>query len=140
MKFVMTLSTVSLLGLISILHIYWAYGGRWGVGAVIPSKAGENKPAFVPHKIGTLAVATLMLIVCFILLVQGGYLHSVIPATLIRGGCIVCAAVFFLRAIGDFTHIGFFKKVKHTVFARNDTWLYSPLCLYFGLTCTILLF
>lgn len=136
----MTLSTVGLLGLISILHVYWAYGGRWGVHAVIPSKAGENKPAFVPGKRGTLFVAILLLIVCFILLVQGGYIQYFVANTITRVGCIVCASVFFLRAIGDFTHIGFFKKINHTVFARNDTWFYSPLCLYFGLTCTILLF
>ncbi|TXK85556.1 DUF3995 domain-containing protein [Paenibacillus sp. N3.4] len=140
MKFVMTLSTVSLLGLISILHVYWAYGGRWGVHAAIPSKAGESKPAFTPRKMGTLAVAILLLVVCSILLIQGGYVHFFRANTVTRVGCMVCAGFFFLRAIGDLTHIGFFKKVNHTVFARNDTWLYSPLCLYFGVTCTILLF
>ncbi|UNK16143.1 DUF3995 domain-containing protein [Paenibacillus sp. N3/727] len=140
MKLVMTLSTVSLLALISIIHVYWAYGGRWGIQAAIPSRAGEYKPAFVPGKVGTLFVAILILIVCFILLIQGGYTHYFIANTITRIGCIVCASVFFLRAIGDFRHIGFFKKINHTVFARNDTWLYSPLCLYFGLTCTILLF
>ncbi|MBV6716467.1 DUF3995 domain-containing protein [Paenibacillus chitinolyticus] len=140
MKLVMALSTVSILALISILHIYWAYGGRWGIGAAIPSKAGEYKPAFKPGKSGTLFVAVFLLMVCFILLMQGGYIDQFPANPLSRSGCIVCASVFFLRAVGDFRHIGFFKKVKHTVFARNDTWLYSPLCLYVALTCTILLF
>ncbi|HEY2492936.1 MAG TPA: DUF3995 domain-containing protein [Paenibacillus sp.] len=139
MKFVMICSTVGILGLISILHVYWAYGGRWGVGAAIPSKAGEYKPTFVPGKIGTLFVAILLLMVCFILLIQGGYIHYFIANTLTRVGCIVCTSVFFLRAIGDFRYIGFFKKIKNTVFARNDTWFYSPLCLYLGLTCLITL-
>ncbi|WP_189027023.1 DUF3995 domain-containing protein [Paenibacillus albidus] len=140
MESVMTLSTVSLLAVISIVHVYWAYGGRWGVYAVIPSKAGEYKAAFVPGKLGTLFVAMLLLIVCFILLIQGGYINYFVANPITRSGCIVCASVFFLRAVGDFRYIGFFKKVKHTVFARNDTWFYSPLCLYFGLTCTVLLF
>ncbi|MNI14127.1 hypothetical protein D3C73_673780 [compost metagenome] len=140
MKFIMTLSTVSLLVLISILHIYWAYGGRWGTHAVIPSKAGDDKPAFAPGKLGTLFVALLLLIVCFILLIQGGFIHYFRANTITKIGCIVCVTVFFLRAVGDFRHVGFFKKVTHTVFARNDTWCYSPLCLYFGLTGLILLF
>ncbi|MFS0838822.1 DUF3995 domain-containing protein [Paenibacillus sp. 1P03SA] len=140
MKSVIVLSSVSILALISLLHMYWAYGGRWGVGAVIPSKAGELKPAFTPGKSVTLLVAVLLLTVCLILLVQGGYI-AVLPANSVtKTGCIVCASVFFLRSAGDFRHVGFFKKVKHTVFARNDTWLYSPLCLYIALTCTILLF
>lgn len=137
---VMTLSAVSLLGLISILHVYWAFGGRLGVGAVIPSKAGEYKPAFVPGKMGTLSVAILILAVCFILLVQGGYMDYFIANTITRTGCIISAFVFFLRAIGDFRYVGFFKKIKHSVFAKYDSWFYSPLCLYFGITCAILLF
>lgn len=141
MKFVITLSTASLLGLISILHVYWAYGGRWGSVAAIPSRVGEYKPAFTPSKMGTLIIAILLLFACFILLVQGGYIHYYfIPNTIIRVGCMVCAFVFIIRAIGDFKHVGFFKKINHTVFARNDTWLYSPLCLLFGLTYTLLLF
>jgi len=38
MKSVMVLSAVSILALISILHIYWAYGGRWGIGDGICKK------------------------------------------------------------------------------------------------------
>jgi hypothetical protein len=38
------------------------------------------------------------------------------------------AAVFALRAIGDFRYIGFFKRIRDTRFARLDTLAYSPLC------------
>jgi hypothetical protein len=38
-------------------------------------------------------------------------------------------AVFLLRAIGDFRYVGFFKRVHKTAFARNDSLIYSPLCL-----------
>jgi hypothetical protein len=140
MTSVMTLSTVSLLVLISILHVYWAFGGHWGVNDVIPSKVGEYKPAFIPSRMGTLFVAILVLMVCFILLVQGGFIHYFMANTITRYGCIVSAFVFFLRAMGDFKYVGFFKKIKHSVFAKNDSWFYSPLCLYCGITCTIILF
>ncbi|MFJ7953196.1 DUF3995 domain-containing protein [Lysinibacillus sp. NPDC096418] len=140
MKLILTLSTVSLMGLISLLHVYWACGGRWGSEEALPSKAGKSEPIFVPTKIGTLTVAILILIAAFILLVQSGYIQSISSNIYIRVGCITCACVFFLRAIGDFRYIGFFKKINHSKFARNDSWMYSPLCLYFGLTYTILLF
>ena len=42
-------------------------------------------------------------------------------------------AVFFLRALGDFKYIGFFKKIRNTSFAKSDTWFFSPLCLLISL-------
>jgi uncharacterized membrane protein SpoIIM required for sporulation len=38
------------------------------------------------------------------------------------------AAVFALRAIGDFRYVGFFKRIRDTRFARLDTLAYWPLC------------
>jgi hypothetical protein len=42
------------------------------------------------------------------------------------------ALAFGLRAVGDFRFVGFFKRVRGSVFARRDTWLYSPLCVLIG--------
>jgi hypothetical protein len=36
----------------------------------------------------------------------------------------------FARAIGEFKYVGFFKRVRGSRFARRDTLLYSPLCLW----------
>ena len=41
--FILSIVAVGLLGLISILHIYWAFGGRWGTEAVIPMKEGSQQ-------------------------------------------------------------------------------------------------
>ena len=41
--------------LISAIHIYWAFGGKWGMGNVIPKL--EGKPVFQPGRISTLIVA-----------------------------------------------------------------------------------
>lgn len=140
MKFWMTLISAGILSLISMLHMYWAFGGRWGTGAVIPRRKGESQPAFVPGKWGTLLVAFLLLMAVCLLVIQGGFLPTMKAGALSRWGCIVCAAVFLLRSIGDFNYVGFFKKVKHSVFATNDTFLYSPLCLYLGINYVLLLF
>jgi hypothetical protein len=38
--------------------------------------------------------------------------------------------VLLARAIGDGRTLGFTKRVRDTAFARNDTRLFSPLCLF----------
>ena len=51
------------------------------------------------------------------------------PSWVPRFGIWVLAAVFALRAIGDFRYIGIFKRVRGTRFARNDSLYFSPLCM-----------
>ncbi|MFJ5766556.1 DUF3995 domain-containing protein [Lysinibacillus sp. NPDC093210] len=123
------LFAVTVLFLISMLHVYWACGGSWGSKVVLPVKKGGQEPVFVPRKIGTLLVAFLLLFAAVLLFIQGIYLQNVQQFTFFTLGCIVCMALFIIRAIGDFKYVGFFKKIKHSHFARNDTWFYSPLCL-----------
>ena len=41
--FIISIVAVGLLWLISVLHIYWAFGGRWGTEAVIPMKEGSQQ-------------------------------------------------------------------------------------------------
>jgi hypothetical protein len=60
------------------------------------------------------------------------------PAWVFRAGTWVIAVVFFVRAIGDFKWIGFFKRRTGTRFAALDSALYSPLCLSLAVACTLL--
>lgn len=140
MKLLLILVALGLMWFISFLHIYWAFGGRWGSAAVLPVKEGEHKPAFTPRIWGTLFVAILILLASVIIVVQGGYLQGFQANSLSKIGSIVCALVFIIRAIGDFKFVGFFKKIKHSQFARYDTRFYSPLCLFFGFLYIMLLF
>ncbi|MDM5248675.1 DUF3995 domain-containing protein [Lysinibacillus sp. G4S2] len=140
MKLFVILVAVGLLWFISLLHIYWAFGGRWGSAAAIPVREGEHKPAFTPRKWGTLLVAILIFMASVVLVVQGGYLQGYQANGLSKIGSVVCAFVFIIRAVGDFKYVGFFKKIKHSQFARYDTWFYSPLCLFFGIVYIILLY
>ena len=48
MTLLLILVAVGLLWFISLLHIYWAFGGRWVSAAAIPVKEGEHRPAFTP--------------------------------------------------------------------------------------------
>ncbi|AJY75924.1 DUF3995 domain-containing protein [Paenibacillus beijingensis] len=135
----MMFSSAIILGLISLLHYYWAFGGRWGVHVVMYAREGEHQPAHYPGAAATIIVATLILLAGFLLPIQGGYVPSIEANLWTRSGCIVCAFVFVVRAIGEFKYLGFFKRVRHSAFSKYDTWLYSPLCLYLGITFVLIL-
>lgn len=117
---------------ISFIHLYWAFGGRWGGAAAIPSKPG-GEALFRPRVPETIAVAIVLLLACASLLLQTRIVTFLDNSSYTRIICIVCAVVFFLRAIGEFNYVGFFKKVKGTSFAANDTKFYIPLCLFLSI-------
>lgn len=123
---------------VSGIHVYWAFGGTWGSRAALPAKADGN-PVFLPGAAATLTVAAGLLAAAFLLAAQSGMVPGIDPGVWIRRGCMALAAVFFLRVIGDFRYFGMFKKQRSTRFARNDTVMYTPLCLILGLAYVLAL-
>jgi hypothetical protein len=114
-------------GVLSLFHFYWALGGKFGSGATVPT-VGETR-VFNPSPLGTVLVATGLLIAMFTILGQLGLLGEAIPRWVFRWGTCGIASIFFLRAVGEFRLVGFFKRASNTPFAYWDTWLFSPLCL-----------
>ncbi len=114
---------------ISGLHIYWAFGGRWAMNAVIPTKTGSQEKMFQPGIFATLIVAVGLLLFATITLGNLGWFDYLMNRKYIGYATIAIACIFLIRAIGDFKYAGFFKRIKDTDFARNDTRIYSPLCL-----------
>ncbi len=113
--------------IISIIHIYWAFGGKWGIAGAIPTH--EGKPLFEPEPIGTLVVSLGLIFASSIILGRVGYITLNTRFDFIfEWGIWFLAIVFLLRAIGDFKYVGLFKKIKDTNFAYWDTRLHSPLC------------
>lgn len=128
---------VSFMMLIGIgaIHVYWAFGGTWGVNVVLPkSTAQDSQAAFLPGKALTLIVAFLLFSAALLLTLQGGLLALVQPNFLVKWGCWACFAVFGLRVVGDFKYFGLFKKVRNSHFSVYDTYLYTPLCLWLCIT------
>lgn len=117
-----SINTIIFLG-ISSIHFYWAFGGKFGVNAVIPETKG--KAAFKPPVLATIFVAFAMLIGAWLSWTPVGSPESRI---LIYGNLAI-GIIFLIRAIGDFKYVGFTKKIKDSVFAKNDNRYYSPLCL-----------
>ncbi len=126
---------------ISLFHLYWATGGAFGSGVVVPTVAvpsGGNMRTFEPSVGGTILVAFAFLLAIAVILGQLRFLGDIVPHRIFRWGTWAIALIFFLRAIGEFRLVGFFKQVSDTPFAHWDTWLFSPLCLIIAIIAFIL--
>lgn len=118
---------------IALLHVYWVFGSSRNGNTVIPTHNGQ--PLFTPSPGMTLLVALALLLSALLVVGTLGFGRMGLPLWLFKLGTWGVATVLFLRAIGDFRFVGFFKRVRGTPFARNDTLFYSPLCLYLALSC-----
>lgn len=117
----------SVLASLAGLHIYWALGGRWGWGVATPQVDG--RPAFTPSRAATVFVALGLAAAAAVPLVRAGWFPLPVAPWLPQFLAALLSLVFFLRAVGDFRLVGFFKRVRGTAFAAWDTRLFSPLCL-----------
>ncbi len=127
----LALAVAGVFGVLAGFHVYWLFGGKAAGSAAIPEVDG--RPAFEPGALATIGV-TLALSGCAVLtLALGGWVVFPLPEPWTTGLGYAMATAFFLRAIGEFRLVGFFKRVRGTRFARWDTWLFSPLCLALAL-------
>lgn len=137
MALFLTFSSTGILIFVSLIHVYWAFGGRWGIGATLPVKEDGASTVIVPSMLITLLVSFFLLIFSIILWAQSGYLPFYHPGALTKWGCILIASIFILRTIGDFHYIGIFKKIKGTKFSKYDRSMYIPLCLYLAISFVV---
>ena len=119
------------------LHLFWAAGGRWGLGGAIPREAatpaGQPGPRlFTPGPAATLAVAFGLAIAAAVVLGRSGWLSLPFSPAWLRLGALALGALFLVRAVGESRYLGLFKSVRDTEFARYDTFLFVPLCLLLG--------
>lgn len=121
---------------LSLLHVYWALGGRWGSHAVFPVDSLAKKPK-MPSAGGTLVVAAGLAGFAALALCRVGSTGQAVPDWLARDGLLVVGGIFALRAVGEFNYVGFFKRRRDTAFARNDTRYYSPLCVVIAVLCGV---
>ncbi|MDX1959150.1 MAG: DUF3995 domain-containing protein [Leptospiraceae bacterium] len=140
MNTLLAIPLITIFLFLSSIHVYWGFGGKWGNGAVLPTKTDDEK-VIMPGPIPTFIVAFGLL--GFALVVLLNIIHidftEYFGLTFIhKYGLRVIAGIFLFRAIGEFHYVGFFKKHKHTKFAINDTKYYSPLCLTIGILAVLL--
>jgi hypothetical protein len=121
------LGAAAVLAALSLLHVYWAVGGRGGQRAVVPT--ADGRPLLAPSRAATVVVAALLAASAGLL---AGGVREWSPRVGFRVGTAGVGLVLLARAVGERRYLGFFKRERGTEFARRDTWLYSPLCLALG--------
>lgn len=124
--------------LIATIHFYWAFGGKWGAKYAIPSKENSEYVLFRPRMIDTIVVAFGFLLIVLVMLNVGNHVHIDLISNFQKSLLWFLAAVFFIRAIGEFRYVGLFKKKKNTLFAQYDTKYYTPLCLWLAISMAYL--
>lgn len=129
---------IAVFSLLSILHIYWSVGGKWGFEQSLPQKP-DGGFLFRPRKAESLIVGLFLLSFSLYYWIKTGLLPILdFPKWIMDFGGVAIAVIFLLRVIGDFNYVGIFKKVKDTDFAKRDTKYFVPLCLIISiLTATI---
>jgi hypothetical protein len=128
-----TYSEQSYFFLLGLLHVYWALGGKWAVGAVIPTNTNGRK-LFNPGSLGTLIVALGLLLFMMTDLNYSGLIAFDFSKNITRYGILGICIIFLMRAVGDFNNVGFTKQRTQSEFAKMDTRFYSPLCLFIAIT------
>ncbi|WP_125719726.1 DUF3995 domain-containing protein [Flavobacterium ustbae] len=113
---------------LSLVHFYWAFGGKCGTQGVYPTLDAQT-PSKNPGIIPTLIVAIGLLAFAFFYLIRVKIILFKLPFWIEKYGLWILMSIFILRSIGDFKYLGFFKRIKKTNFGQNDTKYFVPLCL-----------
>jgi hypothetical protein len=124
---------------LSGIHFYWVAGGKWGVDVAIPITVAGNK-TFTPSSLASTVVAAGLLLFGLIQFGLTTTIFNTIDFRIFKYSNFFIALIFLVRAIGDFKYAGFFKKIKGTSFAKNDSRFYSPLCLFLSCSTSWLAF
>lgn len=134
---VLAIALAGVFCVLSLLHIGWALGIRFGGAAAVPERP-DGRPALRPGPASALVVSVLLLVAALLVTQRVGLGRSWIPDALVVPGCWLLSAAFVLRAIGEFRYVGVFKRVRGTAFARMDTRWYSPLAFVLGIGAALI--
>ena len=114
---------------LSGIHFYWAFGGKWGIDAAIPTN-DKNIQALKPPTIATIVVGVGLLFFSLFYMARIEVFTAKLPSWLPLYAGWILPSIFLLRVIGDFKYVGLFKKIKLTKFAKSDTKYFIPLCAF----------
>lgn len=121
-----------ILFLLAVLHLSWALGSKWGYEQSLPTNE-SGKRILNPGKKDCTIVGVGLLLFAVFYRIKIGIIPIDLPPIALTGAAWIIPIIFLLRSMGDFKYVGFFKRVKTTEFAINDTKYYSPLCLFMGI-------
>jgi fatty acid desaturase len=137
MTIILSTINAAILLIISLLHFYWGFGGRWGLAQSLPTNE-QGETVLKPDAVACFVVAIGLMCMSMYVFGFSKMINLPLPNLVSKYGIWVIAFIFLARAIGDFKYVGFGKKIKTTRFAELDTRYYAPLCLYLGLTSVLI--
>lgn len=114
-------------GVLAILHVYWACGGRRGLSRAIPTTV-DGAPVIRPGRVACGIVAAGLAACGYACIAFAGWAPSPLSRSVLRSVLWIIAALFLVRTIGDRKFVGLTRSVTGTAFARYDRWFYTPLC------------
>ena len=117
----------AIFALLAVWHFVMAALPAGSNSGAVPSAGG--KMLFKPSRASTVAVGVLLLMFAALLAATAGIVHTGVNRSVLAGLSYALAAGLLARSIGEFKHLGFFKRVRGSRFATLDTFLYCPLCL-----------
>ena len=113
--------------ILALWHFYMALVPRSGTAGAVPSV--EGRPLFTPSRKATVGVGVVLLLFSALVAATAGLISVGLSRKALSWLSFTLAIGLLARAVGEFKHVGFFKRVRGSRFARLDTLLYSPLCL-----------
>src|ERR1700748_980990 len=127
----------TVLVLLAGLHFYWGLGGKWGISVSVPTNK-QNERVLNPGPLACFTVGFALLAMGVFILTEAKIIIIPLWNWLDDFGLCAIAAIFLIRAIGEFNYVGFFKRIKGTNFADADTRYLSPLCIIISLLASLL--
>jgi hypothetical protein len=129
-------SVVSLV--IAVIHVYWGFGGEWGITAAVPTIDGRR--VLEPTPVASFVVAILETLAAIVICGRVGLFSTGALTPLFRFGAFCLCGVLAIRTVGDLHTCGLFKTVHGTPFAEWDTRCHTPLCLILTVLAGIVAF
>ena len=123
------------LGVLALLHVSWAAGGRWpghDEESLARTVVGGPPGMRMPGPAACLAVAAALGVAALALLHCGGWVGPWLPAAWARGLALFSGGVLALRGGVGFLDARLRPATVGTPFARLNVRLYSPLALGLG--------
>lgn len=130
--FIPTLN-ITIFFLLAFLHFYWAFGGAKGRNVSIPTDSNGRK-LFNPSFTVTIFIAVGFIFFAAVNLAYQNLMNLATEENYPRYGMLFISIIFLLRTIGDFNYIGLTKTHKQSKFAKMDSLLYIPFCLFLAIT------
>jgi len=121
---------IIVVSILSFIHFYWAFGGKFEIDKIIPRYYDSPLPR--QNNLNIFIIASILLFTC--LFIYGLEFSEIkISDHFIIGTLWLLCVIFALRAIGEFSLMGLFKKIKYSSFGKYDTLYYTPISLFLAI-------